>query len=83
MINTYTWARGDGWTFVVAFANGNGAEFVQKLFKTKHGAQKAADRFVELMDNWKDDNLQYNITNMETGEVTNVFKFINGQQQVK
>ena len=83
MINTYTWARNDGWTFVVAFANGNGAEYVQKTFKTRHGAQKAAERFVELMDGWKNTNLQYTKTDMKTGDVTKVFKYVNGQQQVK
>ena len=74
-MKTITWNRGTGYTFTVLFMNGtSGAEFTEKTFKTKRGAELAAKKFHELKgENWEHGNLEWTRFNPETGEETRMF----------
>lgn len=81
-MKTCTWARGEGYTFVVLFANGSsGAEFVGKTFRTQKGAESAATRYVELKGaNWENGNMDYDVFDAKTGESKAMFRRRNFQQ---
>lgn len=80
-MKTCTWPRNGGYTFVILFSNGtSGAEYVGKTFKTKRGAESAADRYREIKgDNWERGNMDYNVFNPETGEAKAMFRRRNFQ----
>ena len=81
-----TWSRDHGWTFAVIFANGtSGAEYVAKSPKTgkkfewtEAQAKAAGEKFRAAKgDNWEKGNLNYNVTDPDTGEITQLFNHIN------
>ena len=81
-----TWNRDHGWTFAVIYANGtSGAEYVglnprtgERFAWTKDQAEAAGKRFCfEKGDNWEKGNLNYNVTDPNTGELAKLFKHIN------
>lgn len=80
-----TWKRDHGHTFAVLFANGEtAAEYIgpnpktgEPYIWTKKQAEAAGEKFRERKgNNWELGNMNYNVTDVETGEVTRVFKHV-------
>ena len=81
-----TWSRDHGWTFAVIYDNGtSGAEYVglnpktgKKFEWTEAQADAAGEKFREVKgDNWEKGNLNYTVTDPNTGELAKLFKHIN------
>ena len=77
-MNIFTWKRGEGYTFCIEFVNGNVAEYIEKPFKTKRGAEAAGERYREQKgDNWERGNIHYDRFDRATGDKIAMFAYRN------
>lgn len=74
-METRTWKRENGFVSVVVFANKASVAVSTKTYATQKGAEAANKKLVEMCgDNWEKQNLPWQSTDIETGEITTHYR---------